>query len=141
LIHHANLMTCALIARLAWPKSLIHAVRTIRSAFAWVSEYELLGVPLDWLVRFVVLGVMYTVLRRYLSRRWAAWLTIAVLLGKELFDLFAHQDLLRPPAPNWGDLADVISGLLGLGTAMAIERLRRGRRPAGRGGGGGSPRQ
>jgi len=124
-----------------WSVWLVQLVHALKTALGWFSEHELLGVPLDWLVRFVVLGVMYTVLRRYLSRRWAAWLTIAVLLGKELFDIFAHQNLLRPRAPNWGDLADVISGLLGLGTAMAIERLRRGRRPAGRGGGGGSPRQ
>ena len=111
--------------RIPWPTFLVDAVRAVRGAFAWVSEHTLLGIPLDWPVRFVLLAVMYTVLRRWLSARLAAGLTIAVLLAKELFDVLVHQDLLSPRAPDWGDLADVVSGLLGVGAAIAFERRRR----------------
>ena len=119
-------------ARIPWPRLLVDTVHAVRGAFAWVSEHTLFGIPLDWPVRFVLLAVMYTVLRRWLSVRLAALLTIAVLLSKELFDIFAHQDLLQPRAPDWGDLADIISGLLGVAAAIGLERLRRGPRPAAR---------
>lgn len=108
-----------------WPAWLVDAVRGVRAVFAWTSAHTLAGVPLDWIVRFVVIGGLYLVLRRRLPRRVAGGIVVALLLVKELFDIVAHQDLLLLRAPDFGDLADILSGLAGVAAAIAIEACTR----------------
>ncbi len=117
-----------LIANISWPPQLISAVRAVRHLFARISEETLLGVPLDWPVRFVLVGAVYCILRIRLSTRAAAAIVLAFLFGKELFDIVAHQNL-QPRAPDLGDLADLASGLAGLFCGgLIIRRLRRAER-------------
>lgn len=81
--------------------------------------------PLDWPIRFAFVGGLYYLLRcRRWSHRTACALTLAILLGKELFDIVAHRNPLSPRAPDWGDAADVLSGLAGLGAAICLFRMR-----------------
>ncbi len=114
---------------IAWPAWLVHVIRGFRNFCAWCSEHTVIGIPRDWPLRFVVLAAMYGFLRRWLSARRTAAITIAILLGKEIFDIVAHEDL-RPRAPNWGDAADILSGLAGIAlAAWLVERRGWFRRP------------
>lgn len=114
-----------LSALVAWPGWLVAGVRALRSVFAWFSEHTLLGVPLDWPVRFILIAGLYLFLRIRFSTRIAATLSLGLLLGKEFFDVFAHRDLLLPRSPDWGDAADIASGLVGLAAAFLIDRRHR----------------
>jgi len=104
-------------------------VRHLKSVFALFSEHKLLGVPLDWPLRFLALAGLYVLLRRRLRPRPAAGVCLALLLLKEAFDCFAVLNPLRPRPPDAGDLADVLSGLLGLVAAALLLHVlhRRGR--------------
>ncbi len=103
-----------------WPDGLVCAVRTFKAACAWFSEHTLLGVPLDWPLRAVLVGGLYALLRRRGSRRRAVLICSALLVAKELFDVFATRHPLRPPLPDAGDLADLAAGLVGLLVAESL---------------------
>lgn len=85
--------------------------------------------PLDWIVRFVLIGALYLALRSRWPRRVAGSVAIALLLAKELFDIVAHQDLLQPRAPDLGDVADILSGLVGVAAAIAFDARIRSKAP------------
>ncbi len=122
---------------LAWPESLVAAVRGLKSVFAFFSRHRLAGVPLDLPLRFVVMAAGQVWLRRRLGPRQAVLACTAVLLAKEVFDVFAVRDPVHPKSPNWGDVADVVSGLAGIAAAETLIRLRRralNRRSGARGG-------
>jgi len=113
-----------------WPTALVRCIRAVRDACGWCSETHILGIPLDWPVRLALLAGLYVLLRFRLSARWTTAITLTILLGKELFDILVHQDL-RPRAPDWGDAADILSGLAGIGLGILIARgLRRQRQPS-----------
>jgi hypothetical protein len=103
-----------------WPEPLVFVIRSIREGFAWVSEHTLLGIPLDLPLRFLLMVGIYRCLRVRLPVRMAVLVALVILIGKELFDIVAHRNL-QPRAPDWGDLVDAASGLLGLGIAMHME--------------------
>ncbi|GMU34993.1 MAG: hypothetical protein AMXMBFR20_28650 [Planctomycetia bacterium] len=106
----------------SWPTWLVNFVHSLRSVFAWFAHHSVLGIPLDWPARFVLIVALYALCRLRLSPRGAAVVAVTVLLAKELFDIFAHLDLFRPRAPDWGDAADIASGLAGLCLARLIDR-------------------
>ncbi|MFA5865307.1 MAG: hypothetical protein WC975_11550 [Phycisphaerae bacterium] len=108
-----------------WPKSYILVAHKIKNLFAFLTHHYLFGIPLDLPFRFVLLGAGYLLLQRKFSRGRSAAICITVLLIKETFDLFAVQRFPWPKPPNLGDLADVVSGLAGIGVAEIILRLRR----------------
>ena len=103
-----------------WPPWLVEAVPAVKNVEALFSQHTLWGMPLDWPLRFVVLGGLYLILQRRLSRRRSAVVCIAVLLLKEAFDCFAVLQPWHPRPPDLGDLADVASGLLGLVCAELV---------------------
>lgn len=84
-----------------WPAPLVHAVRGVREACAWASRHSLAGLPLEWLVRLVLITLLYLGLRAVARPRFAAVACLLVLTLKESFDIFAHLDLLRPRVPDW----------------------------------------
>jgi hypothetical protein len=108
-----------------WPTSYIAFIHKIKGIFAFFRHHFLFGIPLDLPFRFVLLGTGYLLLQRKFSRGRSASICITVLLLKETFDLFAVQRFPWPKPPDWGDLADVVSGLAGIGVAEIILRLRR----------------
>lgn len=107
-----------------WPTSWIAFIQKVKSIFGFFKHHFLLGMPLDLPFRFVLLGGVYLLLQRKLTRGKSAVLCIVLLLSKEIFDLFAVQQFSWPKSPNWGDMADVISGLAGIGMAEVILRCR-----------------
>ncbi len=106
-----------------WPPWLVEAVRAIKNVEALFSQHTLCGVALDWPLRFIVLGGLYLILQRRLSRRQSAAVCIVVLLLKETFDCFVVLQPWHPRPPDLGDLADVVSGLLGLVCAELGRRI------------------
>ncbi len=107
-----------------WPPALVTVVRKVKTFFGWFSSHTLAGIPLDWLVRFVVLGLAYWLLARKMGRRAAAAVCIAVLLTSELLELVCNRCFPHIHTPDWGDLADVLSGLAGIAAAEGIRRLK-----------------
>lgn len=108
-----------------WPTNLVNAIHKVKEIFAFFAHHYLFGIPLDLPLRFVVLGGAYLLLQRKFSRKRSAAVCITVLLLKEIFDLFVVRRFPWPKPPNWGDLADVVSGLAGIGVAELILRFRR----------------
>jgi hypothetical protein len=113
-----------------WPVIIVDAVRATRRFFAWFSQNTVVGVPLDWPLRFVLIGALYMLLCRWTTRRRAAVFAASLLIAKEALDIFAHLDLLAPRPPDWGDAADCAAGLLGIAAAELFFRVRSRSRPA-----------
>lgn len=107
-----------------WPDSLIAMVRVVKRTMCWVSGQSVLGIPLDLPLRFGMLGALYALLCVRVPRRHAVAVCMALLLGSELFEIFAVRNLGRPAPPDWGDLADILSGLAGIGAADLAWRWR-----------------
>jgi hypothetical protein len=117
-------VNAALHPPLAWPRLLVEGVRAFKAIEGFFSDHAVCGIPLDLPLRFIVLGGAYLWLRPRLGPRRAATLCGALLLLKEVFDCFAVLDLRHPRPPDWGDAADVLSGLAGLVAAELIVRWR-----------------
>lgn len=107
-----------------WPPTLVTIVRQVKAFLGWFSGHSLAGIPLDWITRFVVLGLGYWVLTRRASRRVAAAVCVCVLLTSELMELVCNRCFPHIHTPDWGDLADVLSGLAGIAAAESLRRLK-----------------
>jgi hypothetical protein len=118
-------MISALQATYGWPAGLIAAVRAVKNVEAFFSQHALCGIPCDWPLRFVALGAAYRGLRPHCGPRWAASVCVGVLLAKEVFDCFAVLDPWHPRPPDWGDAADVLTGLAGIAAGMIVSRRRK----------------
>lgn len=107
------------------PPWLVHAVRTVKQFAGFFSENSLAGVPLDWVVGFVVAGFVITLLTWKMRARRAAILVTALLLATEAIEVFAVLNIWRPRLPDLGDATDVAAGVLGIVAAALIGRWRR----------------
>ena len=103
-----------------WPDNLVALVRLTKHGMCWISGQSVLGIPLDWPLRFVALGALYGALRLKMCWRWSVAVCVAVLLCTELFEIVAVRELNNAVLPNWSDVADILSGLTGMG---AVELL------------------
>ena len=103
------------------------AVRKLKDLFAFFSNHHVLGIPLDWPVRFVLIGGLYILLQTKLSAKRSCAICLAVLLLKETFDVFAVRSFSWARLPDWGDAADIAVGLAGIACAILVVRLRRGK--------------
>jgi len=121
-------------AQAHWPAALVSIVRFVKGCFGHLSQQSILGVPLDLPARVVVFGVLYSVLRRKLSRRWAAGACVLLLPLTELFEIVAVQSFPRLKGPGWDDVADVLSGLVGIALAAWLVDARRRSRATASGG-------
>ena len=107
---------------LNWSPTTIRLVRGIKRFFGLFSGTAIAGIPLDWPLRFVVLGGLHGALRRRISPRSAAITCLTVLVGTELLEIIAVQNLHRLRWPDWGDAADVASGVSGIIAAEILSR-------------------
>jgi len=97
----------------------LRSARTILNRF---SEMTVLGVPIDWFFHLIGAAVIMFVATRVLNRARAMLLTFALLVAKELADVFAKSRLeyIRPPE---ADLAlDLTAGLVGIGLGYLLAR-------------------
>lgn len=106
-----------------WPGPIVEAVRAVKGVFAWCSQHAVLGVPIDWIVRFAVLGGLYAVLARRIGAARSMIVCGAILLAKETFDILAVLDPARPRWPGVDDLADILSGVAGIAAAEGVRRI------------------
>ncbi|MBK8267425.1 MAG: hypothetical protein IPK83_03625 [Planctomycetes bacterium] len=105
-----------------WPSWLIEISQAVRHFCERVKSTNVYGIPLDWPFRFVFIGFLFFLLQLRLARRRAAYIAALLVISKELYDVYIHQDLFHPGTPDWGDVADIASGLGGLFAAMFITR-------------------
>lgn len=105
-----------------WPEWLVASVRAIKHVLGIASGHAVLGIPLDWPVRFLFIGGLHYLLRRGLSLRVSATICMVFLMGTELIELVAVRNPLHPHSPDLGDLADLASGAAGI---VAGELIRR----------------
>ena len=106
-----------------WPDWLVIAVQDLKRFFEWFSIHAWCGIPLDLWVRFLFLAGLYWVIRRRFSLKIALLVCLSLLFGKEIFDMFAVRSLHKVHLPEFLDLEDVTSGLLGIGIAEMGYRL------------------
>ena len=93
-----------------------------RSLMYEISAVSVMGVPIDWFLHLI--GAILIVFAA--SRFWALGrvvrLALALILAKELFDVFAktRAEYIRPPT---ADLAlDLTAGLAGIGIGWFLAR-------------------
>ena len=54
---------------LQWPDWLVAVIRAVKQGMGFISGHSFMGVALDLPVRFLLIGGLYLILRRWL-RRW-----------------------------------------------------------------------
>lgn len=106
-----------------WPATVVEAVRAVKGGFAWCSQHAVLGVPIDWIVRFFSLGGLHLVVARRIGAARSACICGAILIAKETFDVVAVLDPARPRWPGVDDLADILSGAAGIAVAEGVRRV------------------
>ncbi len=107
---------------LDWSPTAVDFVRGIKHFFGLFSGTQIGGVPLDWPLRFVLLGGLHLLLRRRLPLLRAAAVGLGLLLATESLEIVATRTPGKLYWPDAGDVADLGSGLLGI---LAAERVRR----------------
>lgn len=111
---------------------ILDAARWGKGILERFSTAEVLGVPIDWFFHLTFAALIAWVAAAFLPRRRVVQLGVALIVGKELFDVFAKTRLeyIRPPE---ADIAlDLASGLAGLFLGLWLARRRP--LPVGRGG-------
>ena len=88
-----------------WPNALVDFVRWIKRDFSPVKEPTFLGVHLDLPFRFGLMAVLYALISKKTTRKWAFGICLLVLIGKEVFDTFAVQTISRAHWPTANDLS------------------------------------
>ena len=63
--------------------------RSVRNLMDRLSSMTVMGVHVDWFFHMFGAAVIVILASRFLARRIVLWGTIALLIGKELFDVFA----------------------------------------------------
>ncbi|MDO9694864.1 MAG: hypothetical protein Q7W56_09035 [Candidatus Latescibacteria bacterium] len=111
----------------------LDVLREIRGGMEYFSRMRVLGVPVDWFFHLVFAAAIAWGASRLLPLRRVVLLAVALIVGKELFDIFAKTrvEYIRPPG---ADLAlDITAGLAGLALGCWLARrfpLRRRGGPA-----------
>ncbi len=97
-------------------------LKGVRSVLERFSTMEFMGIHIDWFFHLAGATVIVFAVSRFLSLKRALWLTFALLVGKELFDVFAKTklDYIRPPTV---DLAfDMTAGFVGLAMGYLLAK-------------------
>jgi len=94
--------------------------RSVRNLMDRLSSMTVMGVHVDWFFHMFGAAVIVIMASRFLSRRIVLWGTIALLIGKELFDVFAktRAEYIRPPGIDL--IFDLTSGLVGLALGLYL---------------------
>ncbi len=101
---------------------MLDLARSVRGFMNRFSTMEVLGVPIDWFFHMVGAAVFVLAASRFLAMKTVVRLTLALLVGKELFDVFAKTRIEYIRAPGLDLLFDMTAGLAGLGLGWWIAR-------------------
>jgi hypothetical protein len=102
---------------------LLELLRTIRNALYDLSSIQVYGVGIDGLLHLVFAFAAIIVLHRYLGLKKSVYIAAALIVLKELVDIFAKSSVeyIRPPALDF--FMDIGFGCAGV--ALAVLYLRR----------------
>lgn len=103
-------------------ENVVFIVQQIKHLFGVVKEQTLWGIPLDLPFRTVILACIYSMISQRRSRWQALWICLLLLVGKEVFDIFAVRSFARIEAPDIGDDFDLLAGLLGIAIGEIVVR-------------------
>lgn len=114
-----------------WSPTTVSVVRAAKSFFGLFSGTTFCGVPLDWPLRFGLLGGLYLLLTRRsrrggvapASRRRATMLCLGLLAVTELMEIVATRTPGKFYWPDIGDAADLLAGLAGIASAAVVRRI------------------
>lgn len=95
-------------------------LRSIRDKMNQFSKAEVLGLPMDWFFHLVGMIVFVFVVSRVLSVKKTIVLGFALMIAKEVVDVFAKSRLeyIRPPTVDL--VFDLTAGLVGLGLGYLL---------------------
>lgn len=96
--------------------------RSIRNLMNRFSTMEVFGIHIDWFFHMLGAAVFVFVLSRFLKRRLVVGVTVGLIAGKELFDVFAKTRLEYIRAPGLDLAFDISAGLIGMGLGLLLVR-------------------
>lgn len=101
---------------------MLEYARRARAVLSRFSEMYILGVPVDWFFHLAGAMLIFFLASRFLSLKRSLQFTILLLVGKEVFDIFAKTriEYIRPPTI---DLAvDFTAGAFGIALGYILAR-------------------
>ena len=101
---------------------MLDLLREARSLMYRISAWDVLGVPVDWLLHLVGAVLIVFAASRVWPLRTVLRLALGLVVAKELFDIFAktRAEYIRPPTL---DLAfDLTAGLVGIALGWWLAR-------------------
>lgn len=101
---------------------MLDLLRAIKSVLNEFSTMTVLGVPMDWFFHLLGAAVFVFGASRVLPLRRAVWLTVALIVAKELVDVFAKTRVEYIRAPGLDILLDLSAGLGGLALGWWLAR-------------------
>jgi hypothetical protein len=116
--------------------NLLDLARTLRTALYNLTSATFYGVEIDVVLHFVFSAVIFVLVARRYDTRRAAWVLAALIIAKEVADLFLKSELqyiignvTRAPVQILVDIgSDMLFGILGGVAAWAWLRYRERRR-------------
>jgi hypothetical protein len=111
-----NLLTDIIKDSFEFGKDINHTYQSVRTA-------NILGLPVDILLTFVLAAGMYFVCLRSFSQRVAVAFTLAAILLKELGDIFLERSITAIHFVSyWDTMIGIATGLAGIGLGMLCFR-------------------
>ncbi|MFH1732974.1 MAG: hypothetical protein ABIF82_15160 [Planctomycetota bacterium] len=101
-------------------------LRSAATLFSWPKQFNVLGVPVDWIVHFILAAFVFLLAVRFIARWKAAIAVLALIAAKEIIDIPVKLKVIRQTETitvTLDSLGDVAAGLLGLGAALALAHL------------------
>lgn len=106
----------------------LHVVREILSQtryhFYRLSSIEVYGVQIDIFLHFLVGGIIFYLCRRKYSFLKSLAILTALILSKEVIDIFAHSELRYIQNPRMDTFWDVVMSYLGAAFAYMITQRK-----------------
>jgi len=101
-----------------------HAVRGILSKaryhFYRLSGIEVYGVQIDIFLHFLVGGIIFYLCRRKYSLLKSLAILTALILSKEVIDVFAHSELRYIRNPRMDTFGDVVASYAGAAAVYLV---------------------
>ena len=101
-------------------------LRSAATLSSWLKQFNVLGVPVDWIVHFIIAAFVFLLAVRFMARWKAAIVVLALIAAKEIIDIPVKLKLIRQAETmtvTLDSLWDVAFGLLGLGAALALTHV------------------
>lgn len=104
---------------------MLDILRSIRGFVNYFSEMEILGIHIDWFFHLTGVAILVFATSKFLRPRRTIQIAVAVILSKEIVDIFAKSRLeyIRPPTLDI--LFDLTAGFLGIALGAWVTKRYR----------------